>query len=182
MNMARLAWEHARGQGAAGLLLLGCDVAADPDDLAAMTAQVERAPMDIHTGLVKLWPQSTARKDWMWSHRGGTLGAPVVLDDPYAPIAYVSLGFLWAPRRLLDAAAPVMGGWQHGEGDVKLSEVALDHGIPAWAVQGCQPKHLHFQGEHDGTYLYRRAIRQSVPDAASAETDAAMVPHPVSPD
>src|SRR5258708_19671229 len=101
-------WRSARRDQAPGLLLLGCDVAADPDDLAAMTAAVELAPMDLWTGMVKLWPQSTARDTWMWSHRGGTLGSPVVLADPMAPVPYLSLAFLWAPPPLLPPPPPPM--------------------------------------------------------------------------
>lgn len=152
-------WQYAANWAATGLLLLGCDVAADPDDLAAMTEAVEANPGVMHTGMVKLWPASTSRDAWMWSHRGGTLGNPVVLTDAYAPIAYVSLGFLWVPGRLLDLAAPVMGQWQHGQADVNLSELALRNGIPARLVRHCQPKHLHFQREHDGDYIRRKALR-----------------------
>lgn len=154
-------WADARAHGATGLLLLGCDIAADPDDLDAMAQAVQDRPGDLHTGLVKLWPGSTGLDHWIWSHRGGTLDQPAILADPMAPVAYVSLGFLWVPRRLLDLAAPDMPGWQWGQADVRLSEVALDHGIPAWAVPGCQPKHLHFQGEHDGGYIRRKAYRHS---------------------
>lgn len=159
-NQIANAWLRARDLGATGMLLLGCDVAADPDDLAAMTAAAARAPEDIHTGLVKLWPQSTSRETWMWSHRGGTLGEPTVLDDETAPVSYVSLGFLWCPARLLDLSAPVMGAWQHGQADVRLSEVALRAGIPMHAVPDCRPKHLHFQREHDGDHIRNRMARR----------------------
>lgn len=149
-------WEHADRQGAIGLLLLGCDVAADPDDLEAMNAAVLEHPADLHTGMVKLWPESTSRDDWMWSHRGGTLGSPAATQDETAPVAYVSLGFLWTPARLLDLAAPVMSGWQWGNADVRLSELALEHGIAAHSVPHCRPKHLHFQREHDGNVIRSR--------------------------
>lgn len=161
-NQIANTWVSIRHHRGRGLLLLGCDVVADPDDLMEMNAAVERAPADIHTGLVKLWPASTGRDRWMWSHRGGTLGSPTVLDDETAPVSYVSLGFLWCPARLLDLSAPVMGAWQHGEADVRLSEVALGAGIPMHAVPGCRPKHLHFQKEHDGDHIRQQAsIRDS---------------------
>jgi hypothetical protein len=155
-----LAWSMARAEGKPGLLLLGCDVAADPDDLDAMSDSVDQLPEDLHTGMVKLWPESTGRDHWMWSHRGGTLGEPAVLEDGSAPVSYVSLGFLWVPARLLDLAAPVIATWRHGQADVKLSELALASGIPAHAVLDCRPKHLHFQGEHDGHAISNREGQQ----------------------
>lgn len=101
----------------------------------------------MHTGLVKLWPESTGRPDWIWSHRGGTLGSPVASQDESAPVSYVSTGFLFTPARLLDLAVSVMPFWQWAEVDVGLSEIALRAGIPAAVVPGCQPKHLHFRSD-----------------------------------
>lgn len=152
-----LAWAMAEAEGHAGLLLLGCDVAADLDDYDAMVDAVNEQPQDLHTGMVKLWPESTARNDWIWSHRGGTLGQPAATQDGSAPVSYVSLGFLWVPGRLLGLAAPTIASWRHGEADVRLSELALEHGVPAHAVPACRPKHLHFQGEHDGHHIQQRA-------------------------
>ena len=152
-----LAWSMARAEGHSGLLLLGLDVAADPDDYDAMVTAVAENIQDLHTGMVKLWPESTGREDWMWSHRGGTLGKPAVLEDGSAPVSYVSLGFLWVPARLLDLAAPEIASWPHGQADVRLSEVALANGVPAHAVQACRPKHLHFQGEHNGRHYQQLA-------------------------
>lgn len=153
------AWFLHEPGPAAGLLLLGCDIAADPDDYEAMAQAVKDQPGDLHTGMVKLWPYSTSRSDWMWSHRGGTLGQPAATQDEDQPVAYVSLGYLWVPRRLLDLAYPVMATWRWGEADVKLSELALTHGIPAHAVKACRPKHLHYQEEHDGAAIAERASR-----------------------
>lgn len=166
-------WKANSDSGYPGLLLLGCDIAADPDDLAAMAASVAQLPADLHTGMVKLWPASTSRDTWMWSHRTGSLGQPAVITDERAQPTYVSLGFLWVPARLLDLAAPVMGRWQHGDTDVQLSEVAIRAGIPAHAVPDCRPKHLHFQGEHDGEAIRKRAATQrSANVGRSDETNA----------
>src|SRR5579859_452457 len=163
-----LAWAMAQAEGQAGLLLLGCDVAADPDDYQAMAEAVQLQPQDLHTGMVKLWPESTELPDWIWSHRGGTLGEPAATQDGSAPVSYVSLGFLWVPARLLDLAAPTIATWRHGAADVKLSELALESGVPAHAVQACRPKHLHFQGEHDGRIIQQRAGRTEHDRAGTA--------------
>lgn len=120
------------------------DVAADPDDLAAMTEAIEADPGSVQTALVKLWPASTGRDSWIWSHRGGSLGSPQVLADEAAPVAYFATGLTWLPGRLLDLAAPQLPSWPFHAFDVGLSEVALAHGIHVYAVHSCRPKHLHF--------------------------------------
>lgn len=142
-------WLSAELAGAAGVLWLDPDVAADPDDLAVMTDAIEARPADMHTGLVKLWPQSTGWPHWIWSHRGGTIGSPAASQDDTAPVTYIATGFLWTPARLLDLAFPPGQSWQWHEVDVGLSELALAHGIAAHAVPGCRPKHLHFLPEHE---------------------------------
>lgn len=133
----------------AGLLWLDPDVAADPDDLAAMTDAIEAAPAAVHTGLVKLWPRSTSRDAWIWSHRGGSLGSPAATQIEDVPIAYVSTCFLWTPAQLLDLAFPAGASWQWDQVDVGLSELALTHGIPLYGVAGCRPKHLHYREDHE---------------------------------
>lgn len=151
------AWYSIEELPYSGMLLVGCDVAADPDDLEAMTSAVTQLPRDVHTGMVKLWPASTGREDWMWSHRPGSVGNPAATQEDTAPVSYFSLGFLWAPARLLNLACPAMESWRWGEVDVRLSELALTNGIAAHTVPGCRPKHLHFQEEHDGNAIRKRA-------------------------
>lgn len=134
-----------------GILWMDPDVAADPDDLDAMTAAVEQLPADLHTGMVKLWPTSTSRDTWIWSHRPGTLGAPAATQDETAPVIYVSTCFLWIPARLLDLIQVEVASWPWEGFDVALSEAALRAGIGAHAVPACRPKHLHFAAGHHWT-------------------------------
>lgn len=150
-------WNGVRTYNYPGVLWMDPDVAADPDDLGAMQLAVQAAPEAMHTGLVKLWPESTGRPDWIWSHRGGTLGQPAATQEDLHQVAYVSTGFLWTPAVLLDLTLPGLAGAQWAEVDVALSERALLAGIPAWTVAGCQPKHLHFTKEHDGAHILRRS-------------------------
>lgn len=161
-HMAQL-WNGVRTYNDSGVLWLDPDVAADPDDLAAMTSAVEARPADMHTGLVKLWPESTGRDDWIWSHRGGTLGYPTATQEVTSTVAYVATGFLWTPARLLNLVFPRIELAQWAEVDVALSEAALTAGIPAWTVPGCQPKHLHFSQEHDGYAILARTADQRQP-------------------
>jgi hypothetical protein len=145
-------WGQLRAAGLAGLLWVDPDVASDLDDLTAMASAVTRRPADVHTGLVKLWPRSTGLQDWIWSHRGGTLGSPAATQDENVTVSYFAMGFVWTPARLLDAAFPRFRDWKYPEIDVGLSELALAHQVPMHAVPGCRPKHLHFTSEHGWGY------------------------------
>lgn len=127
-----------------GMLWLDPDVVADPDDLATMTEAVEAIPADLHTGMVKLWPASTSRDAWIWSHRAGRLGTPAATQDETCAPVYVSTCFLWIPARLLDSITPQLPSWGWHGFDVQLSEAALHLGIEAHTVPACRPKHLHF--------------------------------------
>lgn len=137
-------WSTLRVTAAAGVLWMDNDVAADPDDLEAMSKAVEAEPHAMHTGWVKLWPASTGRPDWMWSHRAGELAKPIAHQGAYEDVAYIATGFLWTPRRLLDLACPQLRQLRWEQVDVFLSEIALGYGIPIRTVAGCYPKHLHF--------------------------------------
>jgi hypothetical protein len=142
-------WMKIRDSGRGGVLLLGCDVAADPDDYYAMATSVHQWPEDVHTGMVKLWPAATKRADWMWSHRDGPLGNPVASQiEPIHP-TYFSLGFVFIPHRLMDLAFPAHDDWKWGEMDVGLSEIGIMNHIRVHAVMNCTPKHLHFRPEHN---------------------------------
>lgn len=156
LHMSQL-WNGIRANGIPGVLWLDPDIAADPDDLAAMTSAIDAAPAEMHTGLIKLWPESTGRDHWIWSHRGGTLGKPAATQEVIRTVAYVSTGFLWTPARLLDLAFPSIEGCQWDQVDVALSEYALTHGIPARTVPECRPKHLHFRKDHDGFAILARS-------------------------
>lgn len=142
-------WAQISTYGIPGVLLLGCDVAADPDDYAAMCTAADRRPDLVHTGLVKLWPAATKRREWMWSHRGGTLGNPVASQDDIIFPTYFSLGFVYVPGQLLDLAFPKHSDWKWGEMDVGLSEIAISNGIRLHVVYDARPKHVHFLPEHN---------------------------------
>lgn len=146
-------WGRLSPHGPPGVLWVDPDVAADPDDLAAMAQAAGAYPKWVHTGMVKLWPISTGHRDWIWSHRGGTLGYPTVTQDETVPVSYIAMGFLWTPSALLDAAFPRHRDWDYPEIDVGLSELAQVMGIPMAQVLGCRPKHLHFQPENHWGYV-----------------------------
>lgn len=152
-------WNGIKGFGHPGVLWLDPDVAADPDDIAAMEQAITARPADMHTGLVKLWPESTGQPHWIWSHRGGTLGFPEATQQIADVVQYVATGYLWTPARLLDLVFPTIRDAQWEAVDVALSEYAIRAGIPARTVRGCQPKHLHYTKEHDGFAILRRNSR-----------------------
>lgn len=142
-------WAWLRAYDTPGICWFDPDVAADPDDLAAMQAAVNADPTVIYTGMIKLWPQSTGRSEWIWSHRGGTIGAPTASQDENQPVTYFATGFLWTPAELLDLAFPAHARWQWLELDVQLPQLAALNHIAARTVPGCRPKHLHFSKEHE---------------------------------
>ena len=148
LELSRL-WKKLRDTDIPGVLLLRCDVAADPDDYEAMCAAAFLRPELVLTGLVKLWPASTGRNEWMWSHRGGKLGNPEATQLDIIFPAYFSLGFLYVPRRLMDLCFPAHDDWAHGQMDVGMSEIALRNGIRTRVVYGATPKHLHFAPSHN---------------------------------
>ena len=138
------AWSLYGSDIRTGLLVIDNDVAADPADLAAMAVAIAQLPADVHTGMVKLWPASTGRPDWIWSHRAGQLGSPEPTQDESAAVTYFATGMTWLPARLLDLAADQLPSWPFHAFDVGLSEVALRYDISAHTVRSCRPKHLHF--------------------------------------
>lgn len=134
----------ARENGHNGVWWLTCDIALDPGDVQAMEDAVHESPELVHTGLVKLWPASTGRDTWMWSHRSGKIGAPTATQDETAPVTYFSIDCVWTPVRLLDLAFPRIEGAQWNHIDLRLSEIAAENDIGARVVAGCRPKHLHY--------------------------------------
>lgn len=153
------AWQVLRKKGCDGIWWLTCDVALDPDDQIAMIKSINQRPEHVWTGMVKLWPQSTGRDTWMWSHRGGSMGNPVATQDETAPVTYFSIDCVWTPAALLDLAMAQIEEWPWNHIDVKLSELAIYHRIPVHLVHGCRPKHLHFTKDHDGATIAARRTR-----------------------
>lgn len=137
-------WQIARREHRIGVLWIDPDIAADPDDLAVITDAITSWPADTHTAAVKLWPASTARPDWIWSHRGGDLGKPVPTQDVTVQATYVATGFLYTPARLLDQLPDDFPSLQFTAVDVCLSETGIRHGIPVRVAWECRPRHLHF--------------------------------------
>ena len=137
-------YAQVRDRGHHGIVWLDADVAADPDDLAAIDDAIIKRPDYMHTAALKLWPASTGRDDWMWSHRTGDHGSPEATQDISAPVRYVATGMLYTPMKLLSLCYGPLARLQWAEVDVFLSEMALRHDIPARIVLGCRPKHLHF--------------------------------------
>lgn len=134
---------HGAGHWA-GMLWLDCDVAADPDDLAAMAEAVKADPEQVYTGMIKLWPRSTGAAAWFWSHRAGPPSAPICTQAEVEDATNFALGFLWTPARLMNLALPWLRSWRYREIDCGLSELAWRHDIRARAVLDCRPKHLHY--------------------------------------
>jgi hypothetical protein len=139
------AWSELGRGRCLGVLLLGSDVAADPDDYLAMRFAVMHQPHQVHAGLVKLWPASTGRPEWVWSHRGGKLGNPEAGRLDIIHPTYFALEFTYIPRILMDLAFPAHDDWSDEDIAEGLSEMALQHHIRVNVVYEATPKNLNFR-------------------------------------
>lgn len=137
-------WRQLAAEGAAGVLWLDPDIAADPDDLDRLSASIGTAPADVHTATVKLWPASTGRATWMFGHRVSEVVSDIEGQAWHQRPLFWTTSMVWTPARLLDLALPEMPDRPWHGFDVWLNRLASSHDIPAWAAFGCRPKHLHF--------------------------------------
>lgn len=137
-------WRQLAQQGAAGVLWLDNDVAADPDDLDALAQLVDLHPGDVVTATVKLWPASTGRPAWMYGHRWAEAPSDLEAQRWYVSPRFWTTSMVWTPARLLDLALPEMPQRPWHGFDLWLNRLASSHDIPAWAARDCCPKHLHF--------------------------------------
>jgi hypothetical protein len=136
------AWEQLGNKGCCGMLVMDGDVQIDPLDLAAMGDAIAARPRTVLIGPVRLWPASTQRESWVWGH----------WRSPHGPTQEMtpnpnrwSFGFTYLPRRLLEAAArDGLADWSFPNVDVKMSDCATRHRVPARVVEGCHPKHMHY--------------------------------------
>lgn len=142
-------WKRIRKNNIPGVLLMGHNIAADPDDYEAIAAAASLHPERVLTGMVKLWPISTGRAEWVWSHRGGTYGRPEAGQLDILRPAYVSTDFLYVPRQLMDLAFPMHADWTHMEIGMYLSGLAIQHRIATRVVYTAAPKNLYFSESHN---------------------------------
>lgn len=136
------AWRQLATPAAAGMLLLDGDTAVDPADYVAMMDAVEAEPGAVHVAPVRLWPASTQRESWVWGHWENGAGPGQQLE---ARPDRFTFGFTYLPRRLLAlAAAAGLARWEFPGVDMRMSQTAARHRIPARLVDGCHPKHMHY--------------------------------------
>lgn len=135
------AWGQLAGPEFDGMLILDGDVAIDPADHAAMMTAIDARPGIVHTAPVRIWPASTKRPGWVWSHWPGQ--ASQELET--AGIRWFSFCYTYLPRALITRSLRAgLRGWHYPGVDTKVCEQAQAAGISVNVVGGCWPKHLHW--------------------------------------
>jgi hypothetical protein len=142
-------WRNVRQDGAVGVIWQDPDIVADPADMTAMRDAIERNPDYVHVSIHRLWPASTMRQDWVWAHGLWQQDAPVLSQRLSMIAEWWALGLTYTPAALLDLAVPHMPAWHFGQVDNGLAAIARQHKIPGRAVDGAQPKHLHYYPRED---------------------------------
>lgn len=134
------AWKQLGGD-ADGMLILDADVAVDPQMVVTMMSAIGGDPESVWTAPVRIWPVSTMRDGWVWSHWETEASQQV---DEVAN--WFSFCFTYVPRALLDHC--VRGGrlasWTYPRVDASMARAARNLGIKGRVVQECFPVHLHW--------------------------------------
>jgi hypothetical protein len=135
------AWANlGRKQQASGMLILDGDVAIDPEMTAVMLNVIFEAPDVVHTAPVKIWPASTGRQSWVWSHWEKEASQE---SDPRP--RYFSFCFTYLPAALIEACVKAgLEGWQYPNVDASVSDHARRGKFEARAVPGIEPVHLNW--------------------------------------
>lgn len=123
-----------------GMLIVDGDVAIDPVMAVAMLNAIHSDPEAVWTAPVKIWPESTHRDDWVWSHWEKDASQE---KDEIA--SYFSFCFTYLPASLMEAC--VKGGlqkWTFPNVDACVAKEARKLGLKARMVDGIEPVHLHW--------------------------------------
>jgi hypothetical protein len=135
------AWEHLSGPEFDGMLIMDGDVLIDPADHSAMMAAIDAQPALVHTAPVRIWPASTKRPGWVWSHWAE--GASQDIDRH--GVKWFSFCYTYLPAALITRSLRAgLASWQYPGVDSQVSRTAAAAGIGVDVVRGCWPKHLHW--------------------------------------
>lgn len=136
------AWKQlAPHDGADGMLILDADVAVDPQMVVTMMAAIGSDPESVWTAPVRIWPVSTMRDGWVWSH--WDQAASQEIDEE---ARWFSFCFTYLPARLIEHCLKDrrMLTWTYPRVDAAVSKAAQQLGIKGRVVQDCFPVHLHW--------------------------------------
>jgi hypothetical protein len=143
------AWKHLAAPHTAGMLVADGDVAFDHQDLNDMYQAINLDASCVWTAPIKLWPVSTKRTRWVWSHLLEWPDEQAQVDNrgDTDPDFTFSFCFTYMPRRLIDA---VIGRGQlrtvqYPHVDQTCMEWARKLSVPVRIVRGhCSPKHMNY--------------------------------------
>jgi hypothetical protein len=135
------AWQQLAGPEFDGMLILDGDVMIDPADHSAMMGAIDAQPGIVHTAPVRIWPASTKRPGWVWSHWSEQASQ----DIDREAVAWFSFCYTYLPRALVVRCLRAgLARWRYPGVDMQVSRQAAAAGIPVNVVAGCWPKHLHY--------------------------------------
>jgi hypothetical protein len=136
------AWRQLAGPEFDGMLILDGDVMIDPADHQAMLAAIDERPGIVHTAPARIWPASTKRPGWVWSHWAGTGPSQIIDTDD---VDWFSFCYTYLPAELITRCIRAgLRGWRYPGVDMQVSQQARAAGIPVNVVLDCTPKHLHW--------------------------------------
>lgn len=136
------AWRQLADPTFDGMLILDGDVMIDPADHQAMLDAIDARPGVVHTAPVRIWPASTKRPGWVWSHWAAA-GASQIID--YDDVGWFSFCYTYLPAELITRCLRAgLARWRYPGVDMQVSEQARAAGIPVNIVPECWPKHLHW--------------------------------------
>jgi hypothetical protein len=139
------AWEHlSQGNGAGaiadGMLIADADVALDPQIVITMMDHIGTDPGSVWTAPVRIWPVSTLRGQWTWSH--WETEASQEIDEV---ANWFSFCFTYLPRVLIETCLKSgLKTWTYPKVDASVARVARRTGIKGRVVPDCFPVHLHW--------------------------------------
>lgn len=136
------AWRQlGAGADADGMLLLDADVAVDPQMVIDMMTAIGSDPESVWTAPVRIWPVSTLRDGWVWSHWDQAASQQV---DEVAN--WFSFCFTYVPRALIEHClkGSRLQSWTYPKVDASMARAARDMGIKGRVVPDCFPVHLHW--------------------------------------
>jgi hypothetical protein len=135
------AWRQLATRQCTGMLIMDADVAVDPLDVSVMLQAVGNQPEVVHTAPIRLWPESTQRRTWVWGHWDAS--GPGQADCPEP--TFFSFGLTYLPRKAINRAVrDGLKEWTFPGVDSRVSRSAAAAGVPVRVVENCWPKHMHF--------------------------------------
>jgi hypothetical protein len=134
-------WRQLGNENMAGMLILDGDVAIEPGDLTNMLAAIHEHDKMVVVAPVRIWPKSTKRNSWVWSHWSDH-GSQVMETEN---VRWFTFNFTYLPRKVIEQAlSDGLVDWTYPSVDTRMSKAAMRAEVPVYVAENVLPKHLHF--------------------------------------